>query len=317
MMVETRTASRWPHSKLRAAGIGVMLALAASGAATPGAAQRAPAPELLPEESINKQVVTVGSGSTSVSYLLLSPNPSSSPRPTAAVMLFAGSHGRLGLMSDGTITILINNFLVRTRMLFARHNLIVAVVDTPGGVGLAQEMRWSPKYAETMSSVVADLRARTPAKKIWLVGTSSGALSAVSIAGLYPRLPMFPITRANAARPDGVAIAGPQSDVGQTNGTTCTATIFDSPARLPKINVPVYVAADRSDACPCSPPGRTTQVIGALTASPATGMGIFPLDGSPSPAGPGTDPCTALTPHGFFQIEDGVVAAIVSWVKAH
>ena len=46
-------------------------------------------------------------------------------------------------------------------------------------------------------------------------------------------------------------------------------------------------------------------------------MSIFPLDGSESPPGPGTDACTALTPHGFYGIEDDVVAAIVGWLKTH
>jgi hypothetical protein len=300
--------------------VGILAALACASMAGARLAAAQAAPDLLAEQSISKQVVTVGSGSSSVSYLLLSPTPSSSPRPTVAVMLFAGGNGRLGLMSDGTITSLQNNFLVRTRMLFARRNLVVAVIDTPGGVALSQGARWTPKYAETMSGVIADLRARTPVAKIWVVGTSAGALAAVSVAGLYPQLPPpFPISRTppNASRPDGVVLAAAKSSIGQTSGTTCTTTIFDSPERLPHINVPAYVAANRSDACPCSPPGHTRKIVTAMTASPATGMAIFPLDGTASPVGPGTDPCTAMTPHGFYGIEDSVVAAIVSWVKSH
>jgi hypothetical protein len=162
-----------------------------------------------------------------------------------------------------------------------------------------------------------------------VVGTSSGALSAVNIAGRYPQLPVgpptFPHPIPNSSRPNGVVLAAPQTDTGQssnqsgTSTTVCTSTIFDPrPLLLPLINVPVYVAADRSDACPCSPPGRTKDVLNALTASPAKAMSIFPLDGSDSPPGEaGLDPCTALTPHGFVGIEDGVVAAIVSWAKSH
>jgi hypothetical protein len=283
---------------------------------------------LLPEQSIGKQVVSVGSGASYVRYLLLAPLPSISPRPTAALVLFAGSNGRLALNSQGDPTNLANNFLVRKRMLFAQHNLFVAVVDMPNGI--EQHARWSSEHAAAMIGLLGDLRGRIGSAKIWVVGTSSGALSAVSIAALYPQLPLggpptVPRPIPNSWRPNGVAIAAAQTDVGQSMvgqeiGTTCTATIFGPPARLPSINVPVYITADRDDACPCSKPSRSKDVFTALKASPARAMSLFPLDGSqsPPPDDPAnTDPCTALTPHGFYMIEDGVVAAIVNWAKTH
>jgi hypothetical protein len=283
---------------------------------------------LLPEQSISKQVVSVGSGTSYVRYLLLAPQPSVSPRPTTALVLFAGSTGRLALNSQGDPTTgLAGNFLVRMRMLFARHNLFVAVVDMPNGVN--QHARLSPDHAAAMIGLLADLRTRIGAAKIWVVGTSSGALSAVNIAGRYPQLspglPTIPRPVPNSSRPNGVVLAAAQTDIGSsrsqdnTSTTTCTATIFDPrPLLLPEINVPVYLTADRDDDCPCSPPKRTKDIFTALTASPAKAMSIFPLDGSESPPGEaGLDPCTALTPHGFYMIEDGVVAAIVSWAKTH
>jgi hypothetical protein len=108
-----------------------------------------------------------------------------------------------------------------------------------------------------------------------------------------------------------------RSDTGTSSGTTCTATVFDMARLLAATNVPAYVAADRSDACPCSLPDRSKPIATALDASPARAMSIFPLDGSASPTGPGTDPCTALTPHGFYGIEDDVVSAIVSFANTH
>jgi hypothetical protein len=105
--------------------------------------------------------------------------------------------------------------------------------------------------------------------------------------------------------------------VGTSSGTTCTATIFDKPSRLPSINVPVYVAADRDDACPCSPPARSGEILKPLAMTPARASGLFPPEGSKSPPGTGTNPCSANTPHGFYGIEDDVVAAIVGWIKAH
>jgi hypothetical protein len=295
-----------------------MVALLWLAGTTAGLAQQPP--DLIPEQGIGKQVVSVGSGASFARYLLLAPLPSTSPRPTAALVLFAGGHGKLALNAQGEPTTgLTNNFLVRKRMLFAQHNLFVAVVDMPNGID--QDLRWSVDHASAMVGLLADLRTRIGAAKIWVVGTSAGALSAMNIAGRYPQLtagsPAFPRPVPNSSRPNGVVLAAAQTDVGQTGGTTCTATIFDSPRHLPVINVPIYATADRSDACPCSPPNRTKDILTALTASPAKGMSIFPLDGSPSPAGPGTDPCTALTPHGFYGIENDVVAAIVGWAKTH
>jgi pimeloyl-ACP methyl ester carboxylesterase len=292
-------------------------------AVTAGVTQQASAAPLIPEQGIGTQVVTIGGGTTWVRYLLLAPLPSYAPyRPTTAVMLFAGGNGLLGLTPEGIITTsLAGNFLVRSRTLFAQHNLLVAVVDAPGALPASEATRWSEDYARIMTDVIGDLRSRTPVQKIWLIGTSSGTLSAASIAGLYPRYttlpPLSPRVVPNASRPDGVVLTASQTDVGQTSGTTCTATIFDQPLRLPSINVPVYVAADRDDACPCSPPARSNTILKSLQMAPARAGDVFPLDGSPSPPGPGTNACSANTPHGFYGIEADVVARVVDWVNAH
>jgi len=292
-------------------------------ATTASLAQQAPPSPLVPEEGIGTQVVTIGGGTTWVRYLLLAPLPSYAPyRPTIAVVLFTGGNGRLGLTPEGVITTpLAENFLVRSRKLFAQHNLIVAVVDTPGAQPVSEATRWSEDYARIMTDVIGDLRSRTPVRKIWIVGTSSGTLSAASIAGLYPRYttlpPLSPRVVLNSSRPDGVVLTASQTNEGQTSGTTCTATIFDRPSRLPSINVPVYVAADRDDACPCSPPARSGEILKSLATTPARASDLFPPEGSKSPPGTGTNPCSANTPHGFYGIEGDVVAAIVGWVNAH
>jgi hypothetical protein len=303
----------------------VLLALSFMACAMTASVAQAPAPPppLVPEQGIGTQVVTIGGGTTWVRYLLLAPLPSyAAYRPTIAVMLFAGGNGRLGLTPEGAITTpLAENFLVRSRKLFAQHNLIVAVVDTPGAQPVSEATRWSEDYARIMTDVIGDLRSRTPVRKIWLVGTSSGTLSAASIAGLYPRYttlpPISPRVVPNSSRPDGVVLTASQTDEGQTSATTCTATIFDKPSRLPSINVPAYVAADRDDACPCSPPARSGEILKALKMTSARASGLFPPEGSKSHPGTSTNPCSANTPHGFYRIEDDVVAAIADWVNTH
>lgn len=274
-------------------------------------------------QTITTQVVDVGSGASAVRYLLLTPSPSGIPAPPSAVMLFAGGNGRLGLTPQGAITTgLSGNFLVRTREQFAQANLFVAVVDAPGGVGVTEATRLSPEYAAIMTDVIGDLRSRTNTPKIWMVGTSSGSLSAASIAGIYYQQtitpPIFPRPVPNAKRPNGVVLTSSQTDLGTTGTTTCHATVFDKPRKLPSINVPAYVVGDRSDACPCTPPKRVSAIIDALTSAPAKLAQLFPLDGFPSPpAAPNTDACSGFTPHGFYGIEASVVTAIANWVKSH
>src|SRR5262245_23972086 len=77
-----------------------------------------------------QQVVTIPTRpGVTISYLLLQPG---GPRPpTAAVVLLAGGNGALGLAADGSITTpLVNNFLIRSRQLFANNGLYVAALDT-------------------------------------------------------------------------------------------------------------------------------------------------------------------------------------------
>lgn len=277
---------------------------------TPGAAQL-----------ISKTVVDVGTGASAVRYILLTPFNKLQPRPIAAVMLFAGGNGRLAINAQGDVTTnLSGNFLVRTSEQFAQQYLYVAVVDTPGGVGINEATRHTPEYAAAMAAVIGDLRARTSVPKIWLVGTSSGTISASSIAALYYQQsivpPVFPRPLPNTSRPNGVVLTSTQTNTGSTGGTTCSGTIFDKPTHLGNINVPVYVASDRNDTCPCTPPKRTQAVLDALTSAPVKQSQLFPLTGT-SPTGPGTDVCTAFTPHGFWGIESSVVSTISNWVKSH
>ena len=44
-------------------------------------------------------------------------------------------------------------------------------------------------YAASIAAVIADVRRvlQNPAEKVWLVGTSSGTISAVKIAAQYPQ----------------------------------------------------------------------------------------------------------------------------------
>lgn len=261
-----------------------------------------------PPSSYMTQVVTVGGGLTRtpwVRYLLITRTGTT---PTQAAILFAGGDGLLSLSFTGAITTdLAQNFLVRSRYLFVDDGIATAVVDAPNGQAMDGNVRLSASYAQLMSQVVADVRSKTNAKRVWLVGTSAGTLSTANVAARYPiqvRSP-FPLPGSDPARPNGLVLTSTQSTL--VSGF-CGKTVFD--AALAQINVPSYVVAHHDDACECSPATAAPTVLAALTGTTQKAKTEF-TGGSP----PQSTACNALSPHGFFGIEDQVVTNITTWMK--
>jgi len=267
-----------------------MLLLAALGFAPPAAA------ELVTE------LVTVSPPGVTVRYLALY---TSGTKPAAAAILFAGADGRIKLGADGSIGALKLNFLVRSRAKFAEQGLFVAVVDAPGRLPLNGMIRTSPGYAQTIGTVIHDLRKRSGGAPVWLVGTSSGTLSAAGVAG---HLPLQAAAAANLKRPNGIVLTSTQSTL--VPGF-CGKTVFD--AALSAINVPVFIVSHRRDECKCSPARGTGPVLDALTGTRVKVPAYF-SGGNPSQL---KDKCEAMTAHGFLGIEDAVVKAVADWIKAH
>jgi hypothetical protein len=239
-----------------------------------------------------------------IKYLALV-KPKTTPR--AAVILYAGGNGLLDLQPNGAIkSNLSGNFLVRSRDLFVQRNLFVAVVDTPNQVTIDGNVRLSAQYAQDNAHVIADVRDRIDGGKVWLVGTSTGTMSAASIAARLPRI--TPPTKDNLRRPDGIVLTATQTNV--VKGF-CGRTVFN--AQLSAVNVPALVAHHLQDGCRCSPPKFAPKVVAALTGAPAKEHITF-TGGDPPIS---KDPCMARTPHGFLGIEDKVVAAIAGWIRDH
>jgi dienelactone hydrolase len=239
-----------------------------------------------------------------VKYLVLTPTI----KPRNAVILFAGGNGLLNLQPDSSIgTNLSGNFLVRSRQLFVNRGLFVAVVDTPNQVAIDGNVRHSAQYAQDMGHVIADVRGRIlDGGKVWLVGTSTGTMSAASIAA---RMPLAsPPAKDNLRRPDGIILTATQTTL--VPGL-CGKTVFD--AKLAAVNIPTLVASHIADGCKCSPPKTSAKVIAALTGAPAKVNRTF-KGGDPPKS---KDPCMAFAPHGFFGTEYSVVQAIADFIREH
>src|SRR4030042_3921003 len=104
--------------------------------------------------------------------------------PKAAVILFAGGHGGLQIFPNGSFKWGEGNFLVRTRQLFEKNGLSVAVVDAPSDRENAPFLggfRQTPEHVADIKAVIAWLKQQANVP-VWLVGTSMGTLSAAFIA---------------------------------------------------------------------------------------------------------------------------------------
>jgi hypothetical protein len=85
-------------------------------------------------------------------------------------------------------------------------------------------------------------------------------------------------------------------------------TVFDSEPGL--IAVPALVVANQRDSCMLTPPGDAATLAAALTRSPRKEVIIVTSDQIQS------DPCEAMSPHGYLGIEEAVVQRIGDWIRA-
>ena len=232
-------------------------------------------------------VVSITIDGASQNVLFVAP-PS---KPLAAVVMFPGGDGRIGITAGGTIT-RGGNFLIRTRdKWLARGFLFVAVDAAEGRAGFRGD-RVGSANQRAVAEIVRAVRQRTTAP-IWLLGTSAGAPAAVAGAASLP-----------AGAIKGVAISSPVSLGGERD------TVFDVP--LARVIVPVLIQIHHDDGCQLTPPANALRIKAALTSSPLVEVQEFSGGAMPRSA-----PCEAFAQHGFVGIEDQVVKAAADWIVSH
>ncbi len=229
-------------------------------------------------------------------FVLIKPD-----NPVASVILFAGGAGFLNLSQNASgspvIGAMNGNFLVRTRQDFVNHGFMVAVVDAPSdrqnANGMLGGFRAGAEHAVDIAAVVAYLRAQV-SLPVWLVGTSRGTESAAN----------------NAIRlTEGIGglVLTSSMTVANSNGIDVLSM------NLAASRVPVFVMAHDQDQCSVTPPAGAQSIVSRLTGAPVTGLAL--LTGGLPPAV--SDPCEALTRHGYYGIESQAVDAIEVFIKAH
>lgn len=225
-------------------------------------------------------------------FLLIKPE-----KPVASVVLFAGGSGALnlgGAADSPAIGWGKNNFLVRTRQLFAERGFMVAVLDAPSDHssknGMRGGFRGSAEHCEDVAGVVKRLT-REAAVPVWLVGTSRGTESA-----------------ANCAIRLGQAV----------NGVVLTSSMTVPNAKGPyvlgmeldRIRVPAFVLAHRDDGCSHTPAADAPKILEKLSNAPRKELKV--LSGGDAPR---SKPCQALSAHGFLGIEQQAIDAIASFIR--
>ena len=206
-------------------------------------------------------------------------------KPVGTVVLFPGGSGVVGAVR--------NNFLLRVAPRFAEAGFNVAVVDTPSDVpgGMGWQFRASAEHGRDVAAIVAAVKARFPAP-LWLIGTSRGSVSAGN----------------------GAVVVGPGPGRGRgaVGGVVLTSSVWMRGMPLvaaERIKVPVMIVHNRDDGCSESPFDGVEPFRARLTAAPS--VKFVPVSGGSSRS----EPCQAMSPHGYLGIEDQAVGPIVAWMR--
>ncbi|MFN4349307.1 MAG: alpha/beta hydrolase [Hylemonella sp.] len=221
-----------------------------------------------------------------------------------ALVLLPGGGGHLRLDEQACPQALKGNSLVRSLPLFQAAGFATALVDArsdhTGEDGLAG-FRASATHAQDLGRIIADVRRRTQAR-VWLVGTSRGAISAANAAS---RL-------SGPAAPDGLVLTSPVTSGNPTGSKPWVAqTVFDLP--LESIRMPVLVIGHAQDKCLRSPATLNERI---MARTEGVREQLVRVDGGPGRAGlSAVEACEGRSPHGFLEQEAEVAAGIVRFIN--
>jgi hypothetical protein len=212
--------------------------------------------------------------------------------PVASVILFTGGPGLL--FSDRQPVLRSKNFLIRSRDKFAAAGFLVVSVDGPSDhpEGLDEVFRGSGEHARDIAAVIAYVRQKA-AVPVWLIGTSRGTTSAANVAA-----------RLKSGGPDGLVMTS--SIVAPTRVLAPVQATVD----VGSIGVPVLFVHNKDDACMACPFSAVPALMAQFTHAPR--KELIAVSGGSTPL---SDPCEALSRHGYIGIEDEVVGKIAAWIK--
>lgn len=214
--------------------------------------------------------------------------------PQAIAILFPGSGGFIRIRrEDDKIKFGDDNFLVRSRREFLNRGVIAAIVDAPSdqqrNSGMTDEFRKSEQHFTDISAVADNVGKRFSSLPLFLIGTSRGSVSAAALGARFGSRIAGVVLTASIFRPAGRQSREPGSGLGGFDFSTIkTALLF-----VHHVN----------DQCSITPYGDAARLADR-----------YPLISVFGGRSPQSDPCEALSAHGFFGKEPETVEQIVNWM---
>ena len=252
------------------------------------------------------EVVTIETHDrTTTRYALAYPQPAPPENARTALILLPGGGGHLNLDDGGCPRALTGNSLVRSAPLFHSAGFVTALVDSPsdhtGDEGLGG-FRIEAEHAADLGKVIADVRTRTKASSVWIVGTSRGSISAANAAS---RL-------SGPAAPDGVVLTSAlMSGNNRARLSWVADTVFSLP--LENIRMPILIVGHAEDQC-IRTPVRLMPDIAERTQG--VREQVVTVTGGPGwPGTSGVEACVGRSPHGYIGQEAEVVSGIARFIK--
>jgi hypothetical protein len=208
--------------------------------------------------------------------------------PRAIAFVFAGGDGTVAFNGTGQVTHMGGKFLLRTEPLWLAQGSAFATLASSSSLF---GRRHTPAYAATIGRAIDFIRGRANVP-VRLIGTSMGSIAAANGAAHLP------------GKVAGVVLTSSVAGPNRVSGET----VFDSD--LGAIAVPALVVGNRGDTCPIAGLGFAPQILAALARAPRKEVIYVESHELQS------EPCEALSPHGYLGIEGDVVQRISNWSRA-
>jgi hypothetical protein len=203
------------------------------------------------------------------------------------IVMFPGGAGDVGIERDGTIRH-DDNFVVRTRELWAQRGYGVVIVDAIDHQSMRGK-RSTQEYAAVTQKILAFAHSVSNVP-VWVMGTSQGSIAAMNAA-----------SHAGHQELAGVMLTESVSVLGKSH-----ETVFD--ARPQDVRAPALVVANRDDQCSIAPPSKAHEIADSMRNTPST---VLFVEGGIVKSSNG---CSSLSPHGYWGIDGQVVDDIDKWM---
>jgi len=246
-------------------------------------------------------------GSSTTRYSWAAGQPAGDTKAGVALVLLIGGGGTLAIDSAGCPRRLNGNILVRSAPRFQTAGMTTVLVDAPsdwsGDEGLAG-FRAAPEHATDLGQVIADVRARTGAASIWLIGHSRGTLSAAHAAA---RL-------AGTQAPDGVVLVSTMLQ-GETSRRKpwVAQTVFD--AALKNYRGALLLVGHAADNCVRSLPAQLDAL--AQSSASTARLQVVRMNGGPRSVGraPSLATCEVGEPHDLVEQDGEFAGGVLRFIR--